>query len=293
MSDKLKIITTVSSWPAAIEAQRRSLDKFCENKFRFIAVVDTPVAESPWNLWNKGLRKAAIEKAREFCDHVILMPEELHNNRKVLFPNTKVNSAKYSNERAADTLQYAYNLEIVDSNDTCLILDSDMFPVREFNVQKDLNEKSIRGVHQTRKAKFRSRVNYLWNGILQLQPNLMEFGDQFSFDCGRINGAKVDTGGHTHYWLKEISKLGLKSTVGQIDHYPSLNWDISLAKNYLSGPLLNFVLTDDRNSLISPYVEVYDEKFLHFRAGSNWNAENSEIVVKRQKAFIDALLISL
>ena len=105
MNTKINILTTVSSWPDALVNQRLLLGKFSKLDFKFIAVIDTAPIANPWNLWDSKLRDKAIGIAREYCDEVFIFPEELHENRRILFPNTSNKKAKYSNERAADALE--------------------------------------------------------------------------------------------------------------------------------------------------------------------------------------------
>ena len=79
--DKIKIITTIASWPDAIKLHKLSFSKYLKEPFELIAVIDTPSEPGPYNLWNSSLRKYGIELAKQYCDKVIIVPEEIHNNR--------------------------------------------------------------------------------------------------------------------------------------------------------------------------------------------------------------------
>ena len=75
MSSPINIITTVSAWPEALEAQRYLLNRYSKDSFNFIGVIDTSPTPNPWNLWDSKLRGNAEKIAQEFCDEVIMMPK--------------------------------------------------------------------------------------------------------------------------------------------------------------------------------------------------------------------------
>ncbi len=247
MKEKVQIITTVSAWPEALEAQSKLLNEFSQDSFHFVAVIDTSATPNPWNLWDSTLRSRAQGIAGEFCDEVILMPEELHKNRKELFPKTKVVAARNSNERASDVLQFAFREKILKSNQNSFIIDSDMFPISPFSVSESLRECSIRGVFQYRSGRFGRYAHYYWNGIMMYQPSKLDFLEEYSFDCGKVNGLKVDTGGQSHWWVKRIMNSGDQKTLGEIDHLASLDWTLQDAGDVLPKSIRSFVETDDRN----------------------------------------------
>jgi hypothetical protein len=290
MRNKIDIITTVSAWPQALEAQRHLLNKYSKDSFNFIGVIDTSPTPNPWNLWDSKLRGNAEKIAQEFCDEVIMMPEELHFNRREIFPSTKVSKAKFSNERAADVLQFIFEKKILNSTIPSLILDSDMFPISTFSVIQLLDSNSIRGVIQKRKGRFSREVKYYWNGILMFDPPNLHYLADFSFDCGKVRGLKVDTGGQSHWWIKKIEENGFEATLGYISHLSSLNWRINDYEAFIPEGIRKFILNDDRNQAEKMYSEIYDQSFLHFRAGSNWREESAQVVKERNRRFLKSCM---
>jgi hypothetical protein len=290
MKNKVNIITTVSAWPEALEVQRALLTKFSRDDFNFIAVIDTSTEANPWNLWDTTLRMKAQDLARIHCDDVIMMPEEFHLNRILLFPKTKVGRAKYSNERAADTLQFVFQERIIESKTPCFIIDSDMFPIAPFSISERTERFPIRGVFQYRKGILNRIAKYYWNGILMFEPIKLDGLEKFSFDCGKINGLRVDTGGQSHWWIKEMEENGHSDKLGEIEHLSSLNWTIEDFQGTLPSNMMKFIQNDDRNIDDRIYSEIYDDAFLHFRAGSNWREESVSVVKSRNDKFLKSCL---
>jgi hypothetical protein len=150
MSNKLKIITTVSAWPEALAYQNALLKKFCEDEFDFIAIIDTDDAPHYSNLWSKNARKFAIDLANSYCDSVIEFPKSLHNYRSKLFPNTNESYGNSPPLRTADTCQFAWlHLKEIGA-ERAILIDSDMFPISNFSFSQMSKSLPVGAVAQDR-----------------------------------------------------------------------------------------------------------------------------------------------
>ncbi len=287
---KIKVLTTVASWPEALGLQRLALSKYLAEDFELIGIIDTPTQPGPYNLWDINLRGNAIKIANEVCDRTIVIPEEIHFNRSKLFKETKEPSGSNANLRAADSLQFAYNKEILESFEKIIVLDNDMFPISNFSWDQEMQKKFCKSVVHESKGKLTKRsIDYLWSGLMFLDAATMPYKNEWSFDCGKIKGIKVDVSGQTHHWYKKIKENMLESGFQPISHLPSLQWGESDLTSAFSRELIDFVTYDDRNIESKFYTEFYNNSFLHFRAGSNWNKESALIVKKRINNFTISL----
>lgn len=285
---KTKVITTVAAWPEALLAMKYQLKKHLKEQFEFIAFIDTPETPGPYNLWDSELRNYAESIAQGVCDKYFLVPEKLHKDRSVQFPATRERRKNNANTRAADTLQYAWNQVIRDSAGPVLILDNDMFPIADFETSQVLASNPISGIFSTSPAKNpKNNVNWIWSGLLFMDPLKMPNKELWSFDCGKVNDVPVDVSGQTHIWLEQAKKQGVEPK--WLPHLSSLNWGMNELETDMSEKVLEFIISDDRNNDKKFYTELYDNKFLHFRAGSNWKKEPSEIVKRRNQNFLCAL----
>ena len=147
-----------------------------------------------------------------------------------------------------------------------MIIDSDMFLINHFDVNKHLNDFTIIGLPQKRK-----HITYLWNGIIFLNMNkLILYNDKISFEIIRDQKIKTDVGGKFFYFLNQYPECLTK----KIDvKYPykinGMNIDIN-NKNY------NFEL-------------FFNKSFFHYRAATNWFSlswkNNKEPLEKKLKIF--------
>lgn len=280
----------VASWPEALELQKLALSRYMKEPFELIGVIDTSEKPGPYNLWDSSLRKTAIRIAESTCDRVVVVPEELHENRSKIFNDTKELSGNIANLRAAVTLQYAFNSEILNENNKILLIDNDMFPITYFSWEEKMQENFCRSVVYESRSKYRKKsVRHLWGGLMFIDAAKIPFKQIWSFDCGKINGIRVDVSGNTHYWLKLIEENGLESKFQKIQHFPSLQWKYTDLTDIFSKAIKEFIVKDERNLDGKYYTEFYDETFLHFRAGSNWKKEPAQVVKDRINQFSNSL----
>lgn len=291
MSDNIsiKVITTVAAWPEALPVMKELLKRHLNESFEFIVFVDTPAKPGPYNLWDKELRRKAYKTAEDLADRAYLVPEEIHKDRRILFPYTIEKSGKNANTRAADTLQYAWCQEIQNSNVPVFVIDNDMFPVRDFSVKEILAGSVLAGVYSQSPSKNLAKIiPWIWAGLLFLDPSSMEHKEKWSFDCGRVDGVPVDVSGQTYHWLQAALLEGIEPN--WINHLSSLQWALDELPISLPKEITSFMQQDDRNIDNKLYCELYRETFLHFRAGSNWNRETAEKVSYRNNKFLKAVL---
>jgi hypothetical protein len=72
--------------------------------------------------------------------------------------------------------------------------------------------------------------------------------------------------------------------------HSSLNWQINDFDGILPEGIRQFIMNDDRNRGGKVYSEIYDQTFLHYRAGSNWREESSQVVKDRNQNFFNSCM---
>jgi hypothetical protein len=283
---KVTIITTVSAWPEALIPQTHLLRKLSQDPLEIIAIIDTPSGISATNLWTPNLRHNAIKLAKELCDEVIEFPEHLHCNRREIFPDSLQIKSDSSVLRCADVIQFAWNEVVRKTTSNCLIIDSDMFPMKEFSIIKNLSNHQISGVMQWRTNEFHE-VKYIWNGYIEVKSPLSKDLQLLNFDAGDVLGIPVDVGGNTHHWVKKETNLPL---LRQVKHKQSLGWQLNGQDDELPSNFLDFVKVDVRNIDKKIYSEVYDGVFFHYREGGNWTRKPRRLVLRQRLLFVSSIL---
>ena len=200
-------------------------------------------------------------------------------------PNEQHKNNKKASIRTADSMTFILNYQ-KQNPDKYLLLDSDMFLIDYFDINK-YSQYDCAIVLQSRND---FKINYFWNGIYYFDMTKMKNLDLLNWSCC----PGCDTGGMTQEWLQkqmkdkpipntdEIrwkNKLFHTNNIYFIKHLWSCSWDITeLPTNIIeTSPIIDFIKNDPRNSNNKFFCEIYDNVFLHYRAGGNWLNEGMDL----------------
>lgn len=140
-----------------------------------------------------------------------------------------------------------------------VIIDSDMFFVKDFNFNEYLGDNLIAAVHQRRED-----YEYLWNGFMIMKSAELPDKNLFNFRLTTINGVRTDTGGMFYYWLKRNPDLKIKY-IPNTDHEDVKN------SGFLPASIRDEYKTEYNFQFIEDFI-------LHSRGGSNWNRDTNEFL---------------
>lgn len=248
---KVKIFTYAYNRPNFITLQQRTFLRFLRDDYEFV-------------VFNSAIAKDNEVRIKEVCDQLGIKCIDVEGR-----------TCRHPSISHAYALQWSFHEHIKHENDViAMILDSDIFMIKEFSVNEYLSGYDISAIVQKR------HITYLFPGLMFLNLNTIPNKNDMSFWCGYIEGAQADTGGSLYYWLKNNPELRIR--------YMSPNGIIcSKNKN------LHFLPQE----LIEDYVEDYqfgviEKTFLHYRKGSNWN-QKSEEFHKNKILFLEKLLSSI
>lgn len=151
-----------------------------------------------------------------------------------------------------------------------LCLDSDMFPVCQLNVEELYATVDAAVVPQERTNEAGKCVNYFWNGLYAFNMDTLSHTDLLSWRNNDVEGVWTDVGGAMFGFLK-ASTQSRKNRIFAIPYKRSLQWGFEdFPYDRLDSSWLSFLMTDSRNEQGKFFGELYDDTFLHFRAGGNW-----------------------
>ena len=266
----MKVLTAVVNNPIFIQIQYYTLKKYMKCDYEFIVFNDSKGFPDFTNGGDVNV-KNIIQKV---CNTL--------NIKCINIPNDKHINEESACIRCADSMNYM--LEYQKQNpDKYLIIDSDMFLIDDFNLS-DYESYDCAIVLQSR---MNNKYNYFWNGLVYFDINKMTELHLLNWNLNNF-----DVGGMMTYWLNNKTKtLPItddlrwtnkdfnKDNIYYIKHLWSCTWNDSeipecVKKNL---KLIHFIKTDPRNKNGNFYCEIYDNKFLHYRGGGNWERRNMNL----------------
>lgn len=269
----MKIITAVVNNPVFIEIQYYTLKKYFQGDYEFIVFNDAKDFPDFTND-NDITIKTQIE---DICCKLNIKCMNIPNSDH----QTKISAAL----RCADSMNFILQYQ-KENPDKYLLLDSDMFLIDFFDINK-YSEYDCAVVLQSRNN---YTINYMWNGIYYFDTTKMKNLKLLNWNCCEY----CDVGGMMQGWLKtqmentpmpqgdEIrwtNKEFHTNNIYFIKHLWSCTWDISeLPQNLKKNTeLIDFFENDTRNNGNKYFCEIYDNVFLHYRAGGNWRKEGMDL----------------
>lgn len=249
-----QIFTSVVNRPDFVETQYRLFKTFLKDEDWQFNVVDDSMEES------------ITEEFKSVCNIY-----GIKYYRKPQDPNKKLDNPLAGAKHATETIQWTYDtiIKIKHEQDMVLFCDSDMFLLDEFSIQDYIKDEVIAGSLQ-----IRGSVEYIWNGIMFFNMSeITNIDPNLNFSDGEVDGNLTDIGGHLHYWFlknnikfKNVNEGG--TTPDDCPEYPEEYNGISL------------VFGNNDDMWTKPEggfsFELHlDNKFLHYRAGTNWHTQSS------------------
>jgi hypothetical protein len=265
----MKIVTSVVNNPIFIEIQYHTLKKYFQGEYEFIVFNDAKEFPDYTNGNDITIKQQIEDVCNTLNITCINIPNEHHRYNTV------------ASVRTADSMNYILEYQI-SNPDKYLLLDSDMFLIDYFDINK-YSEYNCAIVLQSRNE---PRLHYFWNGLYYFDMRKMKDLDLLNWNCC----ANCDTGGMMQEWLaKQMINTAMPNTdeirhtnkemhrnnIYFIKHLWSCSWDMSELPKKLhdNRKLIDFFLSDVRNVNGKFFCEIYDDVFLHYRAGGNWRNE--------------------
>jgi hypothetical protein len=276
---RMKILTSVVNNPDFIEIQHLTFKKFINCPYEFIVFNDAKA----YNDITNGGDLTLWKKIEERCEKLGIQCIRVENDH--------IRSTEMSVRH-----EHAFNNYIVkyqrENPDEYLLIDSDMFLIdhleieeyRKYKTALVVQGRTIGGV----------AMNYAWPGLFYV--DIRKYGAETNALINWGIKAGGDTGSMMYYWLlaqtsaERIPDGGLirrtaepqhRDDIYYIRHLWSLSWDeTELPENLRAKKkLVQFIKSDPRNKGGKYFCEIYDGKFLHYRAGTNWLKEGMKMHV--------------
>lgn len=248
----MKIITSVVNNPTFIEIQFHTLKKYFKGEYEFIVFND---AKNYPDFTNGGdvTIKNQIQK---ICSDLDIQCINVDNNHHIRLGMSSRHADTFNNH----VLKYQLN-----NPDEYLMIDSDMFLMDTFDIDKYSKFDAAIVLQK------RQNEEYLWPGLCYLNMNKIKHFELINWSL--LPG--FDSGGMTKNWLKKQNY----NDIYFIDHLSSCKWNENKIPKALknNSKLITFLQNDERNQNDNFFCEIYDDVFLHYRAGGNWRREGLDL----------------
>jgi len=269
----MKIVTAVVNNPLFIKIQYYTLKKYFKGSdYEFIVFNDAKDFPDYSNSYDPSIKQQIID----MCNTLNIRCININNNSHTI--------NKCAAARCADAMNYILKYQL-EHPDKYLLLDSDMFLIDEF----DINKYAKYDCAVVLQSRFNGAVNYIWNGIYYFDMHKMINTELLNWDCCQ----GCDVGGMMQNWLKlQIDATTMPNTdtirwtnnkyhtntVYFIKHLWSCSWNASEMPESVNKNtyLKQFIQSDPRNTNNKYFCEIYDDVFLHYRAGGNWRNESMD-----------------
>lgn len=280
----MKIVTAVVNNPVFIQIQYYTLKKYMKCDYEFIVFNDAKSFPDYSNGGDVTIKNTIEETCKKLGITYINIPNQKHI--------TQTDAAI----RCADSMNFILNFQL-HNPDKYLLIDSDMFLIDNF----DLSEYEKYDCAVVLQSRNNFTTNYIWNGIYYFDFIKMKNINLLNWNCS----PGCDVGGMMQQWLKlqtknipntdEIrytNKVFHNDSIYYIKHLCSCSWNESEIPENLKNnlKLIDYIKTDPRNQNEQFYCEIYDNKFLHYRAGGNWEKRNMKLHVNLTLKLRQALL---
>lgn len=225
----IKIYTFSDKRPDFIKAQKILFENFIEDTHEFIVV-------------NAASSVSLKQKISDECKNLRI--------NCINYPEINTHAPMPA---CSKPIQWCWDNYISeDNNNISFIIDSDMFIINKFNVQKYLGENDICADYDKR-----LHVNYIWNGLMIFSPKLKN-KKELNFSEGVVDGVITDVGGNLFYYIKKYNP--------KIKHIENIGYIHSKNNNlHLLPQEIKYTYDDEF------LCEFFEQTFFHYRAGSNWN----------------------
>lgn len=289
---KTLIITFSYSNPEFIPIQQKTFKHFMKDDYDFVVFSDAPTESGHKEIYDMCVQ----------CDVAcIRIPQHIHEYPYYLplnMPQIYSNHTVPSNVRHVHCVQYSLNALGFDRDDVVMLIDSDMFLIRPLSVTDYMKDCDIASFFKGSSNEQGQSIMYCCPALTLLNMKTLPDKRSLNFNCGWVNGCSGDSGGFTHYYLKDHPELRIKNITtlysGHLfctdrffpqnnQHNANRPADQKISSWKAQGfndKEINFLLKNP--DTIQYFMEGNDCWFFHYRGGTNYERLPAEYHVYKK-----------
>lgn len=257
---ELIIVIVVYNKPEFLPYQYKALHKFIKVPFKII-IFD--------NSDNELNTQQFVNKCNELNINYIRVPQNIHINQ---------DASSRAGKSLDYALQYIYNIKF---KGIVMVNDSDLFLIKEYNPIEQIENyeivgRSVKNIYERDESSDHpiniNKLYYFSNQFLILNYNKINDIYKISFLPTILNGINLDCGGK----LYEYMKGNIKDYKAVLDYCSGYNESEISTIDDLTNEVKEYLYNDIKiNNNYKTLSEVFDNSFIHLRAGSNWLNQNN------------------
>jgi len=258
---KVLIITHSFNRPDFIELHLKTFNALLQDSYEYVVFNDAA---------QEDMKRRIEETCRRCGVRCFRVPQDMHKRQS-------------PGHRHMDGIKYALEKIGYDYDGIVALVDSDMFLIKPFSIEKYMEGYDIAGQPQGRGNNAIS-VKYMSPALVFMNMKTLPNKRTLSFEGGRIEGLDCDVGGHTYYYLKNNPSVR-SLFFGQI-HIGACKVGLNcrLCSNMTCEHCTQCLRNNEFDDVIIKYIQSsaddiefnLNHSFLHYRSGSNWNHKSAE-----------------
>ncbi len=230
------------------------------------------------------------------------VPQEIHD--RPYLPRGPKDNYNNPNVRHCNSVQWAWDNFFSHHDGPVMVIDSDMFLIRPFSVEKMLENNHFTGVlWGTNDIDTGKPYSYLWLALILFNNALLPERETICFNCGILpnTNAICDRGGWTNLYLtkfKETLKVHNIEYIQGYQFYCPYRYADQSKQNFdqiFEGEKVKNLkargFTDNEIALVlkKPYtIELLgNNHFLHYRAGTNYEKYTDSFLLEKDKILLE------
>ncbi len=267
---KVLLITHGYNRPDFIELHAKTFAAFLQDEYEYVVFNDAS---------QENMCKQIEDKCNQLGIRCFRIPQHLHKKGD-------------AGSRHIDGIAYSLEQIGYDYDGIVALIDSDMFLLKPFSVEKYLENYGIAGQLQGRRNES-VHVTYISPALAFMDMRILPNKKTLNFQGGHIEGLACDVGAYTHYYFKNNPSISPK--LCNVLHIGAWKMGI-LCKSCTNMTCQDCVkrLKEQKfdNTFITfiqrcpDDIEFFmDHTFLHYRSGSNWNHKPASYHQAKTAAF--------
>jgi hypothetical protein len=253
---KVLFITHSYNRPDFIELQAKTFKAFLQDEYEFVVFNDAP---------QENMRRQIQDKCSQLEIRCFRVPQNLHKRGD-------------AGSRHIDGIMYSLETIGYDYDGIVALIDSDMFLLKSFCIEKYLDGYGIAGQLQGRENDS-VHVTYISPALAFMDMRILPNKKTLSFQGGKVEGITCDVGAHSYYYFKNNPTISPR--LCNLLHIGAWKAGIlckscnDMTCNACVRLLKERMFDDAFMAFIQRCpddIEFFmDNTFLHYRSGSNWN----------------------